>query len=166
MVLLACTSQNANIFFSCIKSIYLEYIISPSCCHVWPLAKKLKILKIWIFQNMTFIYLNFPQNITFSNIMVKVCNMNTALARWEYQNLKYDPFKHCSHQGSIFLEISTYRTEEISYFHPYNTAYLAKSISCILVSSLVSKRVCWLLLCVKSSSNCVLSRDIRLWMGH
>ena len=116
-----------------------------------------KFLKILIFQNMTFIYPNLSQNLTFSNIMVKVYNMNTALARWEYQNLKYDPFKHCSHQGSIFLEISTYRTEEISYFHPYNTAYLAKSISCILVSSLVSKRVCWLLLCVKSSSNCVLS---------
>ena len=50
--------------------------------------------------------------------MVKVYNMNTALARWEYQNLKYDPVKHYSHQGSIFLEISSYRTEEISYFHP------------------------------------------------
>ena len=117
-----------------------------------------KILKIWIFQNMIFIYLNFPQNLAFSNIMVKVYNMNTALARWEYQNLRYDPFKFWSHQGSIFLEISSYRTEEISYFHPYYTAYLAKSISCILFSSLVSKRVCWLLLCVKSS---VLSSSIR-----
>lgn len=78
--------------------------------------------------------------------MVKVYNMNN---RWEYQNLRYDPFKHCSHQGSIFLEISSYRTEEVSYFHPYYTAYLEKSISCILVSSLVLKRVCWLLLCVK-----------------
>ena len=116
-----------------------------------------KILKIQIFQNMIFIYLNFPQNLAFSNIMVKVYNMNTALARWEYQNLKYDPFKYCSHQGSIFLEISSYCWEEISYFHPYYTAYLAKSISCILFSSRVSKRVCWLLLCVKSSSNCVLS---------
>ena len=87
-----------------------------------------KILKIWIFQNMIFIYLNFPQNLAFSNIMVKVYNMNTALARWEYQNLKNVLFKYCSHQSSIFLEISSYCTEEISNFHLYYTAYLAKSI--------------------------------------
>ena len=116
-----------------------------------------KILKIWIFQNMIFIYLNFPQNLAFSNIMVKVYNKNTALARWEYQNWKNVLFKYCSHQSSIFLEISSYCTEEISNFHLYYTAYLAKSIWCILFSSLVSKRVCWLLLRVKSSSIWILS---------